>query len=70
MTGRTNGDMLRNMSNEELAAFLNTITNRCHSRGAETDEAVRECICKECPIGDYTGCCEHSILFYLNQASM
>lgn len=70
MGAKTNGDKLRSMSNEELARFLNEITTACHARGAETDDAVREFICKDCPIGDYTGCCEHSILFYLNQSAL
>ena len=67
---RTNGDKIRAMTDEELATFLNEITTACHARGAETDDAERELICKDCPIGDYTGCCEHSILFYLNKKAL
>ena len=64
---KTNGDRLREMSNEQLAAFIDEITLACFARGQVRDAEEREEICKACPIGDYTGCCENSILFYLNQ---
>lgn len=51
----TNGDRLRAMSNQQLARFLNTLTDRC---------AEREC--ERCPIGRAGEICnEHTICAWL-----
>ena len=66
----TNIERVKAMTIEELAIFLNSITEHCHMRGealGEENYEERKSICKDCPIGDYVGCCNSDIEFWLKQ---